>query len=468
MTILIGCVNLNTKIFTEIFLDTLYKAINTLEKKTNSINIHTIIIDNGSKDKINDLLYFKKHRFNLIENIENKGCAAGWNQIIKFGYNEKVEPLYDYYLICNNDIYWTQDSLVNLVESLQMTEHNNVKDYGWISLMQNDYKEECVKIPQIKQLEQYYWTRRPHADNIKSKEQMLDILELSYSPFGGIESFADKLYDDFGPHIHELHPKATCFALSKECIQKVGLFDEYNSPTGLHEDADYAIRLKRAGFKTGACYGSYIHHYSMMSRTRSDITTGDSWVNERERAFQEKWGCSSKDTSKLSPVIRLDIGSGYGPRKDKHFYHLDIDKKFDDIEYLHDCSKPLPFDDNSIDEIYCSNNLEHIFHRDVPSVLTDWYNKLKFGGTIEIRVPNLKWCCEQYVKGNWKLSLTPNTDLNIMHILYGGDNDGEMHLHKSGFDFENLYKVLNDIGFVNILNVSQQNSWELRVIANKL
>jgi len=332
--------------------------------------------------------------------------------------------------------------------------------------MQNDYKEDCVKIPQIQQLEQYYWKYRPHADNVKSKEQMLDLVELSYSSFGGIEEFANKLDDDYGSHIHELHPKATCFALSKECIQKVGLFDEYNCPTGLHEDADYVIRLKQAGFKTGACYNAYIHHYSMMSRTRSDITTGDSWVNAREKAFQEKWVCSSKDESKLNKIIRLDIGSGERPRKDGHWYHLDIDPKFDDIEFLHDCSKTLPFGDNTIDEIYCSNNLEHIFHKDVLAVLKDWYNKLKPNGKIEIRVPDFKFACQRYMDKSWGLKFD-NSDLNLMHLIMGGDNKGEMHLHKCLFDYETLSKLLYSIGFQNIQNISEQGSWEMRLSAEK-
>lgn len=461
MKLLIGCLSLNTKNFTEIWIETLLKSLNN-----NYNNIKIVILDNGSNKENNLIdLQNKYQQIKFLFNKENLGVSSGWNSLIKEGYSNG-EFLYDYYLICNNDIYWTEYSLINLIKSLENTKHNKVNEYGWISLMQNDYKEDSVKIPQIQQLEQYYWKYRPHADNVKSKEQMLDLIDLSYSAFGGIEAFADKLNDYYGPHIHELHPKATCFALSKECIQKVGLFDEYNIPVGLHEDVDYCIRVKQAGLKFGACYNAYIHHFSMMSRTRSDITTGDSWVNAREKAFQEKWGCSSKDTSNLKPVVKVDIGSGQRPQDEGHWYHLDIDKHFGHVEYLHDCSKPLPFRNDSIDEIYCSNNLEHIFHKDILIVLKDWYDKLKVGGKIEIRVPNFRFAVGRYLDKSWSFRFDGGQH-NLMHLLMGGEAAGPQHIHKCIFDFDILSKLLIDVGFKNIKDISCEGSWELRTSAEK-
>lgn len=54
--------------------------------------------------------------------------------------------------------------------------------------------------------------------------------------------------------------------------------------------------------------------------------------------------------------MRLDIGCGNN--KKEGFVGLD----FVDYgqEYIHDITKPLPFENKSIEEIYCSHTLEHI------------------------------------------------------------------------------------------------------------
>ena len=54
--------------------------------------------------------------------------------------------------------------------------------------------------------------------------------------------------------------------------------------------------------------------------------------------------------------MKLDIGCGKNRYKD--FTGIDI-QDFGQ-EYILDITKPLPFEDKSIEEIYCSHTLEHI------------------------------------------------------------------------------------------------------------
>lgn len=472
MKILIGTVNFYTKPFTEIWLDTLFESIwNKKSRNEEDPNYDTsykvVVVNNSPEEDLSDLKKVYGEWVTFIDNDKNIGVAAAWNQIIKEGFDENGNPLYDYYLPANNDIWFSKTWFDNFIDTLIQDKN---KEFGWISSFLNDYKEpELTGVKETVFVENRYWGGlRPEADDVDDVKIIGNILLTLYAPFGGIDRFSQSLSQVYGNKLKEMHPKAPLFALSKECLKKVGLFDEYNSPNGLHEDADYCLRVQRAGFKIGAAYGAYAHHFSMMSRTKGEFKK-EWWVESREKAFKEKWGVSSKETHLIpkDKKFRLDIGSGYGPRKDGHWLHMEVDKKFSDIEYLQDVSQPLPFEDEEFEEIYASNVLEHVSHRDVPAVLFEWLRILKNGGKVEIRVPNMKWICEQYARGNWVLSFIPGTELNAMHAIFGGDNPGVPHIHKAGFDFENLSNLLRDCGCTDIRNISDPNSWELKVIAVK-
>ncbi len=472
MNLLIGTVNFHTKPFTEVWLKTLYRSILISELVRSGDRIKVVIVNNSPEDNLEDLK--KQYPFKnitFIENKENLGVAAAWNQIIKEGFDDEGNPLFDFYMPANNDIYFSSDWVDSFlyVLSVEPASQKIIKEFGWISSFLNDYKEpDLTGVSETLPIEGRYWGGiRPEADDIESAEQIESILKTTYAPVGGIDVFTRGLQSKYKSALREMHPKAPLFALSKECIKKVGLFDEYNSPNGLHEDADYCYRIKRAGLKIGVAFGAYAHHFSMMSRTKGEFKK-EWWVASREKAFQEKWGVSSKEMEKIGDKkFRLDIGSGYGPRKDGHWLHMEVDKKFKDIEYLQDISKPLPFEDEEFEEIYASNVLEHVSHADVPAVLFEWIRILKKGGKIEIRVPNMKWICQQYAQGSWVLSFIPGTELNAMHAIFGGDNPGVPHIHKAGFDQQNLSGLLRDCGITEIRDISDPNSWELKMIGTK-
>lgn len=464
MNLLIGTVNFYTKIFTEIWLETLFDSLDTYDPQ--NFNIKVVIVNNSPEENLD---YLKKKYSDKdievvwIDNKENVGVAAAWNQIIKEGFDNNGNPLFDYYVPANNDIYFTKDWYANFVECLKQ---DTKKEYGWISSLINDFKEpNLTGITETVQIENMYWGGlRPEADDVISVEQMKNIVKALYAPFGGIDKFGIHLQKKYGLKLKESHPKAPLFALSKECIKKVGLFDEYNSPVGLHEDASMCHRVTRGGFKIGRANGTYAHHFSMMSRTRGEFKKED-WVNSREKAFTEKWGVSSKEMDKISvdKKFKLDIGSGPNPKQGAEWMHMDSDLRWRNVEYLQDVAKPFPFEDEEFEEIYASNVLEHVSHKEVPSVLYEWCRILKSGGKIHIRVPNFRFAAEKYLSGQWVASFIEGTELNIMHLVMGGDYEGIQHIHKALFDSNNLRGLLSDCGIINIQDVSNEGSWELRM-----
>ncbi len=421
-----------------------------------------VIVNNSPEEDISDLKQKYGQWVTFIDNKENVGVSAAWNQIIKEGFDNEGNPLYDYFIPANNDVYFSKNWFVNFTKCLEKDKN---KEYGWISSMMNDYKEpDLTGISETVQLENLYWSVRPEADDVDSAEQMENVLKTAYGPFGGIEKFAENLQTKYGIELKESHPKAPLFALSKECIKKVGLFDEYNSPVGLHEDADFCHRVTRGGFKIGRANGAYVHHFSMMSRTRGEFKKSD-WVEGREKAFTEKWGVSSKEMDKIpaDKKFRLDIGSGERPQTNGHWMHMDVDKQFKDVEYLQTIDEIMPFEDDEFEEIYSSNVIEHVEWKKILSTLFEWRRILKTGGKIHLRCPNAEWLMKRVIEGSWNLELQEGVDFNAQHALMGGDHPGTPHLHKVLLTEKNLGKALADVGFQEIRNVSDPNSWELRL-----
>ncbi len=63
-----------------------------------------------------------------------------------------------------------------------------------------------------------------------------------------------------------------------------------------------------------------------------------------------------------------------------------------------DCRKPLPFASNSVDHIFCSHFLEHLYRDDAKEVLKGFHKILKSGGTVRIVVPDIKVYVDHYSK----------------------------------------------------------------------
>jgi predicted SAM-dependent methyltransferase len=121
-----------------------------------------------------------------------------------------------------------------------------------------------------------------------------------------------------------------------------------------------------------------------------------------------------------------------------------------------------------LEEIFCCHNIEHIEWRTTRKVLANWYSKLKKNGKIHIRVPNFRYLAKAYLDGQWSLSFNPHAERNAMHAIFGGDREGNcFDYHKVGFDFENLSDLMASIGFRNIVDVSGEGNWELRIEAYK-
>src|SRR5437867_4255803 len=64
----------------------------------------------------------------------------------------------------------------------------------------------------------------------------------------------------------------------------------------------------------------------------------------------------------------------------------------------HDCRKPLPFGDCTVNHILCSHFLEHLYPNEADEIISDFRRVLKPGGTVHIILPDLLEMARRYVE----------------------------------------------------------------------
>ena len=122
------------------------------------------------------------------------------------------------------------------------------------------------------------------------------------------------------------------------------------------------------------------------------------------------------------------------------FINVDIreDVKPDVVDDICTLTK---FENDSVDLIYACHVLEHLYRRDIPKVLSRWYDVLKSGGKIRIAVPDLQALFEYYICFK---DIKP-----LLHNIYGSQKH-DYDYHYSGWDFNSLKTDLMTSGFKNV------------------
>jgi predicted SAM-dependent methyltransferase len=134
--------------------------------------------------------------------------------------------------------------------------------------------------------------------------------------------------------------------------------------------------------------------------------------------------------------------------------NIDADKN-DKINPDLQCrAEELPFEDNSIDEIYSGHLLEHFDIHEGKKALNEWYRVLKLGGIITITVPDIE-------KG-LKCLLDGEINLEWFNQIVYGANDRQKQEHHQAFNIDILAHQMSEL-FKELTQVDDCPYWVANV-----
>ena len=218
---------------------------------------YLLLIDNGSTDGSRDFIKEYAKNFGVFAFLSkvNLGVAGSWNFGIEFG----IESLgCKSFIILNNDILLLPKTLDVMLEGL--------------------------KDPMVGMCTAFNFSGRVASAD--------DFLKLKI-PAKGVKKET---------------PDFSCFAISKNCIDKVGLFDEAFYPA-YFEDNDYHYRMRLEHLK--AICDSRAIYYHLGSRSRNLTPAFRQFLDEcylrNKEYFKQKWGGEPGDEKFTEPF------NGKGP-----------------------------------------------------------------------------------------------------------------------------------------------------------
>ena len=151
---------------------------------------------------------------------------------------------------------------------------------------------------------------------------------------------------------------------------------------------------------------------------------------------------------------------------------FDIDEKVnpDIVGTLLDMSA---VETGSVDAIYSSHNIEHVFPHEVPIVLREFHRVLKDDGMVVLVCPDLQSVCEAVVDDKLLQPLyeSPAGPISPIDILYGYRpaiaRGNEYMAHKGGFTYSVLNDAFIEAGFKMNYGGRNPDLWELFIISFK-
>jgi len=151
---------------------------------------------------------------------------------------------------------------------------------------------------------------------------------------------------------------------------------------------------------------------------------------------------------------------------------FDIDEKVnpDIVGTLLDMSA---VETGSVDAIYSSHNIEHVFPHEVPIVLREFHRVLKDDGMVVLVCPDLQSVCEAVVDDKLLQPLYESAagSISPIDILYGHRpaiaRGNEYMAHKGGFTYSVLNDAFIEAGFKMNYGGRNPDRWELFIISFK-
>lgn len=160
----------------------------------------------------------------------------------------------------------------------------------------------------------------------------------------------------------------------------------------------------------------------------------------------------------------LHVGCGYykpgklprtfaGPEWREIRFDIDPAVKPDIIGTVTDMSN---VEAQSVDAVWSSHNIEHVFAHEVQQVLGEFMRVLKPGGVVAITCPDLQAIAANIATGDLTAAvyMSPSGPVTSLDILFGHGPSiaaGQVYMaHKTGFTRQTLEQAVRQAGFSNV------------------
>lgn len=167
-------------------------------------------------------------------------------------------------------------------------------------------------------------------------------------------------------------------------------------------------------------------------------------------------GCGQyrkKALPEIFPTAETEENSAQNPPWQEIRLDIDPEVRPDIIGTITDLSA-VPSE--SVDAVFSSHNLEHIYNYEVPRALAEFKRVLKPGGFATITLPDIQQVAKYVAEGKLEetLYVAPVGAIAAIDILYGlGSalaNGNHYMAHKTGFTAETLAQKMEEAGFRNV------------------
>lgn len=252
-----------------------------------------------------------------------------------------------------------------------------------------------------------------------------------------------------------------CMAFRKSLFDEIGPFDESLWPC-CGEEIDFCFKAREAGHKIGVAHDAYVHHIGSVTLAEMERNGQIGYLEtckKNDAHLAKKWGDDfwgkqvgpyKKENPEISGngALRLNLGCGRYPISG--FVNID---QFENVnpDLVTDALN-LPYEIETVDEIYAGHLLEHLTWDEGQNALRHWLNLLKKGGIIRITVPDFDVLARKY------LSSPTAEAMRRMNELYIYSYCQESH-HRYCYGEELLKAAMTEAGFISLEKVPQNHPY---------